>query len=143
MLKKVSFLQLFFFALLLVGVILFQSHLKLNNQTFLLFLGGITCLSFQLNRPKGATVLFYILLGIIFAQTSFTLLEWLRKFLNPPTNEPVMDLGGLVSIFLTIVFTPIGIVLYHQYVKRSVYTEQLVSWAYCFVTLFLLIKELL
>jgi hypothetical protein len=143
MIKKVSFSQLFFFVFLLIGVFVSQNHLKTSTQTFLLFIGGITCLSFQLNEPKGATVLFYILLGIIFAQNILILLEWLRNFLSPPTNEPAMNLGELVSIFLTILFTPLSVVLYHKSAKRSIYTEQVVSWSYCFVTLWLLIKEFL
>lgn len=143
MIKKVALLQLFFFIFLLVGVFVYQNHLKPGPQAFLLFLGGITVLSFYINQPQGSTVFFYLTLGIMLFENLFFVIESINQFLDGSSKKATMDLGGIISILLSLLLAPIGIGIYHKMVKRSSEIEKIVSWGYCSITLFLMIKEFL
>lgn len=139
--------------LLLVGLIIgtgfFQTQLKNQSQFFLLLLGLLTLGSLFAKRPFQTSILFYILLGIIFYINIFSLSNHIIDIINPNDGwvidssgekQRVMQMNWKWANLLGLVLTPLLMVLYHKIIGKNKVLEISLTTIFIILTFIIYIK---
>ena len=131
------------FAALLAGTAMLQSHLKEMPQLVMLAVGVLALLALRAQKRTPATVLFYLLLGMMLYASIFLLSEQIMDWVMPNRGiimvdgEPrrVMTYYWMISVAAGLLLAPLALVGYHLKLRQPVRVEALASGVYVAVVL--------